>query len=151
MSAYQLRAEALELWHTYAKSYRNLLSDYDKALSDLKKVGRGRTGAKHPMPKIQRWALEEYKEIPFFRIETEEAVKKELEKKDEKQLNELIKKINKGVNSYSFTNIREFVKAANYYIHNNECKKYPFIDPDSCRNGRRCRIETGSPRKDESY
>ena len=62
-----------ELWRTNAKSFRELPEKYQSLLEKKRELGI------KPLRAVPKMVLDEYPEVPFFELETEEEVLEQLE------------------------------------------------------------------------
>lgn len=99
----RLRREALGLWAKYARNYRSYPQEYEALLEKRARLGIKPNGVTR-MSKSER---ECYPDIPFLRIEHEEAAEEFLAKLDLGRVKKLIGELENLELNYAYRTYRE--------------------------------------------
>lgn len=121
----ELMEHCLALWRMYGRTYSTLISDYDDAIKELKKMKRN-------LRKVSREDMRDLPKIPFLELESMDEAKSFLSELDERGMRILTKSIENLRYNVAYNGMKAV-------IANARCKKstnrpLSYTDPDS-RNG----------------
>lgn len=134
----RLRREALGLWAKYARNYRSYPQEYEALLEKRARLGIKPNGVTR-MSKSER---ECYPDIPFLRIEHEEAAEEFLAKLDLGRVKKLIGELEGLELNYAYRTYREKIIDLRWQIDRHErgiTVSYYGLNPDAVGGGRRTR------------
>ncbi len=126
----ELQEKALETWRSHAEEYRGLVPRYQSLLSRkrwLKKNMRGYRGM--PLKRLNKSVLDDFVQIPFFDLESEDKAIDYIRKLEYSELGYLVATICRALESYAYKTIKSRISDYEYQIKYWKRSSYFGYDP----------------------
>lgn len=127
----ELQEQALRAWKTYAKEYRSLVPEYQRLLSEKRRMKDTVWGCRNmTLHKIKKSTINDLVHIPLFDLKKESDAVVFINSLNYIELTRLIATITTALDSYSYKTIRCRIMDYKYEIENYGKKKTFGVDPN---------------------